>query len=224
MRQVSRHSDYTRGVPESATSPTNVESTPSLRAEQVAQTRSALVAAGRRLFGERGYANTSVEDLASEARVTTGALYHHFSTKKLLFEAVFEQAHTEMMAVSAQQAEDAPDEVEFLARGFTAFLDAVLKPDLQRILVVDGPAVLGLARFTEMDERDAFSVIVAILEAAVAAGRLTIEEPATMARLLLGALTRGAILIAGSPEPAETRTSVGKAIRALLAGLAPPSR
>jgi AcrR family transcriptional regulator len=224
MRQGARQSDYTRGVPESTSSPTDVEPTPSLRAEQVAQTRSALVAAGRRLFGERGYANTSVEDLAREARVTTGALYHHFSTKKLLFEAVFEQAHAEMMAVTAQQAEEAPDEVEYLARGFTAFLDAVLKPDMQRILVVDGPAVLGLARFTELDERDAFNVIVAILEAAVAADRLSIDEPATMARLLLGALTRGAILIASSTQPVETRTSVGQAIRALLAGLAPPTR
>jgi AcrR family transcriptional regulator len=190
-----------------------------LRAEQVAQTRAALVAAGRRLFGERGFTNTSVEDLAREARVTTGALYHHFSTKTLLFEAVFEQAHTEMMAISAEQAGPAPDEVEFLVRGFTAFLDAVLRPDLQRIIVVDGPAVLGLARFTELDERDAFVVIVAILQAAVDAGRLVIDDPATMARLLLGASTRGAILIAGSAQPEETRTAVGDAMRALLTGL-----
>ncbi len=61
----------------------------SLRAEQVAQTRAALVAAGRRLFGENGFRGTSVEDLAREARVTTGALYHHFPTKTALFEAVF---------------------------------------------------------------------------------------------------------------------------------------
>ena len=64
----------------------------SLRAEQVAQTRAALVAAGRRLFGENGFGATSVEDLAREARVTTGALYHHFPTMTALFEAVFVQA------------------------------------------------------------------------------------------------------------------------------------
>ena len=61
----------------------------SLRAEQVAQTRAALVAAGRQLFGQRGFADTSVEEIARQARVTTGALYHHFPTKAALFEAVF---------------------------------------------------------------------------------------------------------------------------------------
>ena len=87
----------------------------SLRAEQVAQTRAALVAAGRRLFGRQGFAATSVDDLAREARVTTGALYHHFPNKTKLFEAVFEQAHTELMEASVQAAVGAPDEVELLA-------------------------------------------------------------------------------------------------------------
>jgi AcrR family transcriptional regulator len=194
----------------------------SLRAEQIAQTRAALIAAGRRLFGARGFANTSVEDLAKEARVTTGALYHHFSTKTDLFEAVFEQAHAEMSAGSAEVAElvaQAPDMVELLAGGFEAFLDAVLQPDLQRIIVIDAPAVLGLARFTELDERDAFEVIVAVLEAAVAAGQLSIDDPPTMARLLLGLATRGAMLIANSAQPAQTRESVAQSFRALLAGL-----
>src|ERR1700741_5657296 len=76
----------------------------SLRAEQVAQPRAALVAAGRRLFGENGFRGTSVEDLAREARLTTGALYHHFPTKTALFEAVFVQAHMEMMAASTEAA------------------------------------------------------------------------------------------------------------------------
>jgi AcrR family transcriptional regulator len=189
---------------------------PSLRAEQVAQTRAALVAAGRRLFGQRGFAGTSVDDLAREARVTTGALYHHFSTKTLLFEAVFEQAHAELMAASAHEAEQAEGVVGSLARGFEAFLDAVLKPDVQRIIVVDGPAVLGLARFTELDERDAFPVIVAALRIATEAGELNVEDPETFARLLLGALTRGAMLIASAPDPVRTRQAVASAMHALL--------
>jgi AcrR family transcriptional regulator len=122
----------------------------SLRAEQVAQTRAALVAAGRRLFGENGFRATSVEDLAREARVTTGALYHHFPTKTAVFEAVFVQAHTDLMKASAKAAQGASDGIEELARGFEAFLDGVLQPDMQRILIVDGPAVLGLARYTEI--------------------------------------------------------------------------
>lgn len=225
--QACRRIGYTRHVPTPDSSKSRSEENPSLRAEQIAQTRAALVAAGRRLFGERGFANTSVDDLAREARVTTGALYHHFSTKTGLFEAVFTQAHAEMSADSSALAEQAadlieavPDVVEFFAAGFETFLDAVLKPDLQRIIVIDGPAVLGLARFTELDERDTFEVIVAVLEAAVAAGRLSVDDPPTMTRLLLGLATRAAMLIANSANPAETRQSVAQSIRALLAGLA----
>jgi AcrR family transcriptional regulator len=160
-----------------------------------------------------------VEDLAREARVTTGALYHHFPTKTALFETVFEAVHVDLLTASARAADGAPDEIEFLARGFEAFLDAVLQPDVQRIVITDAPAVLGLARFTELDERYAFGAIVGALQAAVAAGTMHADDPETLARLLLGALTRGGMLIANSPEPTRTRDGVGQAIRALLAGL-----
>jgi AcrR family transcriptional regulator len=188
----------------------------SLRAEQVAQTRAALIAAGRLLFGEHGFRGTSVEDLAREARVTTGALYHHFPTKTALFEAVFVQAHTDLMSASTKAAQGASDGVDELARGFEAFLDGVLQPDMQRILIVDGPAVLGLARYTELDERYAHAVIVHALTSAAQAGTITVEDPETATRLLLGALTRGAMLIANSPDPVETRHAVAKSMRALL--------
>jgi AcrR family transcriptional regulator len=193
----------------------------SLRAEQVAQTRAALIAAGRGLFGENGFGATSVEDLAQEARVTTGALYHHFPTKTALFEAVFVQAHTDLMTAAAKAAQEATDGVEELARGFEAFLDGVLRPDIQRILVVDGPAVLGLARYTELDEQYAHAVIVHSLTAAAQAGTITVEDPETATRLLLGALTRGAMLIANSPDPVKTRHAVARSMRALLSSFTP---
>ena len=194
----------------------------SLRAEQVAQTRAALVAAGRRLFGENGFRATSVEDLAREARVTTGALYHHFPTKTALFEAVFVQAHTDLMTASTKAAEGASDGIDELARGFEAFLDGVLQPDVQRILIIDRPAILGLARYTELDERYAHAVIVHSLTAAAEAGTISIEDPETATRLLLGALTRGAMLIANSSDPVETRHAVAKSMRALLSSFTPP--
>jgi AcrR family transcriptional regulator len=202
------------------------ESTPqpsSLRAQQVAQTRDSLVGAGRELFGQKGFRDTSVEDLARAARVTTGALYHHFPTKTALFEAVFEHAHGELMAASMRAARGAADGLDELARGFDAFLDAVLQPELQRILILDGPAVLGLARYTELDERYAFAVIVAALRAATEAGTLRVDDPETVTRLLLGALTRGAMLIANSPDPVATRHAVALSMRALLNGFLPPA-
>lgn len=196
---------------------------PSLRAQQVAQTRDSLVHAGRELFGQNGFRGTSVEDLARAARVTTGALYHHFPTKTALFEAVFEQAHTELMAASMAAAQGATDDIDEFARGFDAFLDAVLEPHLQRILILDGPAVLGLARYTELDERYAFAVIVEALRAAAESGTLHVDDPETVTRLLLGALTRGAMLIANSPDPMETRHAVARSMRALLNGFRPPA-
>ncbi|GFG48858.1 TetR family transcriptional regulator [Mycolicibacterium agri] len=193
----------------------------SLRSEQVAQTRAALVAAGRRLFGEKGFRATSVEDLAREARLTTGALYHHFPTKTALFEAVFVAAHSELMVASAEAAKGATDGLDELARGFDAFLDGVLQPDVQRILVLDGPAVLGLARYTELDERYAYAVIVGSLKAAAKAGTIQIDDPETATRLLLGALTRGAMLIANSSDPLSTRHAVAKSMRSLLSSFSP---
>lgn len=193
----------------------------SLRAEQVAQTRAALIAAGRRLFGGHGFRATSVEDLAREARVTTGALYHHFPTKTALFEAVFVAAHTDLLKASTQAAQGASDGLDELAIGFEAFLDGVLQPDVQRILIIDGPAVLGLARYTELDEQYAYAAIVHALTSAATAGTITVEDPETAARLLLGALTRGAMLIANSPDPVETRHAVAKSMRALLSSFTP---
>jgi AcrR family transcriptional regulator len=192
----------------------------SLRAEQVAQTRAALVAAGRHLFGTRGFATTSVEDIAREARVTTGALYHHFPTKAAVFESVFEQVHSDLMEASLQAAGQATDAIGLLTAGFGAFLDAVLEPEVQRIVITDAPAVLGLARFTELDERYAFAATVAALEAANDAGALHVADPPTLARLLFGALTRAGLLIASSAEPKATRDAVAATLRAMISGFA----
>ncbi len=192
----------------------------SLRAEQVAQTRAALVAAGRQLFGTSGFAATSVEDIARAARVTTGALYHHFPTKAAVFEAVFEQVHADLLAASVTAAAGAANAIDLLAAGFGAFLDKVLEPEVQQIIVIDGPAVLGLARFTELDERYGLAATVAAIEAANASGALRVADPPTLARLLFGALTRAGLLIASSSEPAATRDVVAATLRAMISGFA----
>jgi AcrR family transcriptional regulator len=184
------------------------------------QTRAALVTAARTLFGRQGFSGTSVEDIAREARVTTGALYHHFPTKTALFEAVFERLHEESLAQAAAAATGGRDDLDRLARGSDAFLDSVLEPEVQRILIVDAPAVLGPARFTELDERYAFGAIAGLLDGARRAGILHTEDPETLARLLIGAMTRGAMLIANSPMPKRTRDAVSVGLRELLGGLA----
>jgi AcrR family transcriptional regulator len=195
-----------------------------LRAEQVAQTRAALVSAGRLLFGTKGFAATSVEDIARAARVTTGALYHHFPTKAAVFEAVFEQVHAEMLVASAEAAAAADGPLDQMAAGFGVFLDWVLEPEVQRILITDGPAVLGQARFIELDERYALEPAVQGIEAANAAGLLQVPDPPTLVRLLFGAMTRGGLLIASSPDPQATRDAVGATFLQMMSGfLATPA-
>jgi AcrR family transcriptional regulator len=216
VHATSSPTHYTVGVTEV---PPSGEDRPSLRTDQVAQTRAALVAAARRLFGRDGFAATSVDEMARQARLTTGALYHHFPNKTALFEAVFEAVHADLLEASLQAAVGAADEVELLTRGFDAFLDAVLEPEVQRIIIIDAPAVLGLARFTELDERYAFAAITEALRAATTSGRLRVDDPETLARLLLGALTRGGMLIANSDQPRETRDAVARTLRAVLEGM-----
>jgi AcrR family transcriptional regulator len=217
MRASPQPTGYTVTVPEPP-------DRASLRSDHVLQTRSALVDAARRLFGEQGFASTGVGDIAREARVTSGALYHHFPTKTALFEAVFSQIHEELTVHSAEAAlAGRPDDpIDGLARGCEAFLDDVLDPVVQRIIIIDAPAVLGLARFTELDERHAITAIVEVLTALHQAGAIRAEDPETLARLFMGAVTRGAMLIANSDRPRHTRDAVAAAMRQLLAGLAAP--
>ena len=110
-------------------------------------------------------------------------------------------------------------EVESLVAAFDDFLDAILDPAVCRIMITDGPSVLGLQRFTQLDERFAFSAVVSSLERANASGELTVDEPEALGHLLLGALVRGATLIAGSESPRTTRNAVSRTIRELLLGL-----
>ena len=209
---------YTVGVADNPVPGSRDGAPASLRAEQVAQTRAALVAAGRLLFGTKGFAATSVEDIARAARVTTGALYHHFPTKAAVFEAVFEQVHAEMLVASVAASAAAEGALEMLAAGFGVFLDWVLEPEVQRILVTDGPAVLGLARFVELDERYALEPAVQALAAATASGLLRVEDPQTLVLLLFGAMTRAGLLIASSPDPKATRDAVGATFRQMMSG------
>ncbi len=162
-----------------------------------------------------------MEDIARAARVTTGALYHHFPTKAAVFEAVFEQVHAEMLVASATASAAADGALEQMEAGFGVFLDQVLEPEVQRILVTDGPAVLGQARFIELDERYALEAAVAAIEAANAAGLLRVEDPPTLVRLLFGAMTRAGLLIASSPDPKATRDAVGVTFRQMMSGFLP---
>lgn len=189
----------------------------SLRARQVEQTYTALLDAGRSLFAEHGFAATSVSDVAAAAEVTKGALYHHFATKEALFAAVFEQVEAELQQRSRTAARSATTMLARLQRGFDAYLDAVLEPALGRIVLLDGPSTLGVTRYHELARRYSYDDVVHTLKSGMP--KIGAAEVDALATMLLGALTHGALQVAGSSDPESTRRSVGRAVRRLLAGL-----
>ena len=126
---------------------------PGRRAEYAEMTRRALVDAARALFAERGYASTSIDDVADAARVTKGAVYHHFKGKTDLFEAVCERVEVDIVAAIAQGPVGGTDPFEALVRGVDEYLDQCLRPEVQRILLLEAPTVLGWDRWRDLEAR-----------------------------------------------------------------------
>jgi AcrR family transcriptional regulator len=180
-----------------------------LRLEQVART----------LFAERGFAGVSAEELVAKAEVTRGALYHHYDGKEGLFEAVVETVMREMHARLASEAAGAPDPLRALERGAAVFLKLCLEPGAQRILLVDAPAVLGWAKWREIDARYGLGLVKQALAAAMKAGLAPREDVDVVAHLLLGALTEAAMLIARSANPQKSRKAAERALRAVFDSL-----
>ncbi len=191
------------------------------KAEQSEATRSALMAVARELFAERGYAGVGTEEIVERARVTRGALYHHFRDKKDLFRAVHEQVESELAKDIGRQLADAPagDPIAMLGAGVRAFLDHCLDPALARIALVDAPSVLGWDEWREVDERYGLGLVTAGLQAAMAAGALREQPVRPLAHLVLGALGEAGMLIANADDPRAAREEVEPAMLALLEGL-----
>src|SRR5918996_830682 len=125
--------------------------TKSRRATHTEATRRALIAAGRRLFGARGYTAVSVDAIAQRARVTTGALYHHFRDKRDLFRAVYEQVDAELSERIAAEGGEHADPWDRLIEGFDVFFDACRDEETRRIVLIDGPSVLGWEEWRQID-------------------------------------------------------------------------
>src|SRR5258708_9870802 len=156
-------------------------------------TTEALLAAGRKLFGARGYAGVSSAALAAAAGLTTGAMYHHFEDKAALFRAVFESVEAELAASVRQAAAGRGDPLIRVEKGALAFLEAAREPLVRRIVLIDGPAVLGWERWRHIDEKHHLRPLKAALIVAMRAGLVERRDPDALARLLMGALAESAL-------------------------------
>jgi AcrR family transcriptional regulator len=192
------------------------------RAAQAETTRAALIAAARRLFVEKGYHRTSTEEVVAEAGVgTRGALYHHFADKQALFEAAFIAVEEDLVIEAAKSLADAADgALNQLRQGLVGFLDASLTPHVQRILLIDGPAVLGWVKWRELESLYGLGAIRAMLERAVEEGDLAAGQPVdALAHVLLAAADETALFIANAPDQRAARDQGVRALNAVLDGL-----
>lgn len=179
-------------------------------------TRGALIGAGRALFGTLGYAETSTNRIVEEAGVTRGALYHHFEDKADLFRAVYESVEQEVVEQIAAAVSSSDDVRSRLRAGAAAFLEACIAQDVQRIALVDAPAVLGWEQWKRIQADHGLGLLTAELDNATEAGALRPQPTGALARVLFGALTEGALHIARSPRPGTARGEVAEVIDNLV--------
>ncbi len=191
------------------------------QAERAAGTRETLIAAARPLFATPGFADASLESIVRDAGVTRGALYHHFADKTELFAAVFEQVEGEMAARmgEAVTAAGQTDPVEVMRLGAHFWLDACADPEVQRIVLMDAPAVLGWERWTEIGHRYNIGVVTSLLTAAIEAGSIPPQPVEATALTMLGAVREATLYIARATDHQKARQDAGAVMDRLIDSL-----
>lgn len=185
------------------------------RAEQRERTRRTLIAESRRLFAARGYAAVGLAEIVRASGVTKGALYHHFEGKTDLFRAVLAQVQEEVAARVAAAAEAAGGPWEQLKAGCAAFVTAGADPEVQRIMLIDGPAVLGWNEWRAIDEATSARHLAEALAALVADGTIAAQPVAPLARLLSGAMNEAVLWLAQSAGPDDLADTLAALSRLL---------
>lgn len=193
----------------------------SRRQRYSASTKRALVEAARGLFTEKGYAGTSLDAVVAGAAVTKGALYHHYDGKAALFEAVFEQVEADAARAIGDAVKGVQDPWEKSLAGLRAFLQVVQDPTYRRVVIQEGPSVLGYERFREQEERSSFAIVLDIVHNVLNAGPWELDEPMveTFSRIFFGALSSAGDSVAGADDPEVASARVEAAVAFMLMGL-----
>jgi AcrR family transcriptional regulator len=167
-------------------------------------TRAALLDEATRLFAERGYAATSLEDVASASQVTRGAVYHHFASKQALFEAVLDLQETSAIA-EITAAATGPDSWAAALAALDAFLDRCCDPVYGRLCWLEGPAALGWHRWRECEEKYAFGLVERFVAGLVEEGYLADQAVGTLVRYCFWMLGGAGLALAEAPESGRAR-------------------
>ena len=194
----------------------------SRRQQYSASTKRALVDVAEELFTEHGYAATSLDAIVAGARVTKGALYHHFTGKQALFEAVFERVEGDAARAIHKALKTSRDPWVKAQTGLRAFLAVVREPGYRRIVIQEGPSVLGYERYREQEERSTFANVLEIVRSVLAAGPWDLDEELqqTFARIFFGAMSSAGEAVSAAEDPEAAAARVETAIGFILAGFA----
>jgi AcrR family transcriptional regulator len=155
--------------------------------------------------------------------VTRGALYHHFASKEALFAAVVEQLNEELYADVAAAAMKGDGPADELRLGCLAFLDACLDPSVQRIVLLDGPAILGWERWRQIEECHGLRLLTEGVRMVMDAGLVRKGPVAPLAHMLHGALHEAALMVATAKKPKTARAEVGATVEQILERLLTPA-
>ena len=186
------------------------------QADRRAATQTAILKAARRLFGDGGFQQTTMDDIAAAARVAKGAVYHHFKTKEAVFEAVFDEVSRDLVADIDKVSRAEKDVLAAMAAGTQHYLAACAKGATGQIILRDGPAVLGWERWREIDAQHFGGKIPRALEAAMERALIARQPVEPLARLLLGAMTEAAVACAGASDIKKAGAEYSRAFKSLL--------
>jgi len=193
----------------------------SRRQQYSASTKRALIDVAMTLFTEQGYAATSLDQVVAGARVTKGALYHHFSGKQAVFEAVFEHVERDASKRIRKALKGSRDPWEKALIGLRAFLEIVQDPAYQRVVIQEGPAILGYERFREQEERSSYGLVQDMVRDVLSdsAYDLSGDMLETFSRIFFGAMSAAGESVSSSANPKLAVAQVETAIAFILTGL-----
>jgi AcrR family transcriptional regulator len=194
------------------------------QANRSAATQDALVRAARPLFAQHGFGAVSTEAIVRAAGVSRGAMYHQFKDKTALFEAVFEAVEQDVTArldATVAQAGN-PDPIALMELGAHAWLDVSAEPEVQQIVLLDAPAVLGWERWRELGMKYGIGLVEAILAHAISVGRIEAQPVKPLAHVLIGSLDEAAMYVVRAEDPALAREQMRAVLSRLVRSLAVP--
>ena len=191
----------------------------SIKVKQGIETRKKLIKVATDIFSNEGFEKASMEEIVIIARVTRGALYHHFENKLALFESVFDNVQAQISDHILTAANKEPDKWDQLVAGCKAFLEACIDPKIQRIAIIDAPSVLGLNTWRKVDSSHGQFLLTSCLNELIKDGIIRKQPVDALAHILSGAINEAALWIAQSKNPKKSLKEAMEVIETLLNSL-----